>query len=249
MVRDRPNLTPNIAPKKIEMTPGKIDKIVEFAGEDLACVRAERPVFDRLGFALRPGGALRLTGANGSGKSSLLRVMAGLLKPARGQLTWDGVAVGRDLEGHRTRIAFVGHAEALKPALSLTESLAFWARLYGSAGADANAAVTRGLVGFGLSKLADFPVRLLSAGQRRRLALARLLAAPADLWLLDEPSTGLDEASVAMLEAAIAWHRADGGMLALATHGGLKVPGASTLKLEKFAPARIETAYADGGPT
>jgi len=223
---------------------GKIDRMAEFAGEELACIRAERLVFDRLAFKLKPGGALRLTGANGSGKSSLLRVMAGLLKSAGGQLTWDGVAVGRDPEAHRGRIAFVGHAEALKPALSLAESLAFWARLYGAA--DVQAAVARGLEGFGLSKLADFPVRLLSAGQRRRLALARLLAGPADLWLLDEPSTGLDDASVAMLEAAIAGHRAGGGMVALATHGGLELSGAKALKLEKFAPARNQTVHDEG---
>lgn len=232
------------------MPLGKIDQMVEFAGEDLSCVRAERLVFDRLGFALQRGGALRLTGANGSGKSSLLRVMAGLLKPARGRLSWDGVAASSDPEGHRGRIAFIGHAEALKPALSLAESLAFWARLFGAvdARADIGAASARGLKAFGLSKLADFPVRLLSAGQRRRLALARLLAAPADLWLLDEPSTGLDEASVAMLEAAIAGHRADGGMVALATHGGLKLPGASALELEKFAPAGNQPAQARRGP-
>jgi heme exporter protein A len=171
--------------------------------------------------------------------------MAGLLKPARGRLGWDGVGLARDPEDHRRRIAFVGHAEALKPALSLAESLAFWARLYGAF--DVAAAVARGLTAFGLAELADFPVRLLSAGQRRRLALARLLAGPADLWLLDEPGTGLDEASVAMLEAAIAAHRADGGMVALATHGGLKLPGATGLDLETFAPARSEMAYADQG--
>ncbi len=229
------------------MPPAKIVKREEFAGRDLACVRAERLIFNRLGFCVKPGGALRLTGPNGSGKSSLLRLMAGLLKPAHGQLAWDGVAIGRGHEDHRARIAFVGHAEALKPALSLAESLAFWARLHGPAEANLGAAVERGLEGFGLARLADFPVRLLSAGQRRRLALARLLAAPAHLWLLDEPSTGLDKASVAMLEAAIAAHRAAGGMVALATHGGLKLPGASALKLEKFAPARGETAYAGWG--
>ena len=226
-------------------TPGKIDEMAKFAGEDLACVRAERLVFDRLRFALKPGGALRLTGANGSGKSSLLRLMAGLLKPAGGRLTWDGAGIARDPEGHRRKIAFVGHAEALKPALSLAESLAFWARLFGAG--DTQAAVARGLEAFGLAGLADFPVRLLSAGQRRRLALARLLAAPADLWLLDEPGTGLDEASLAMLEAAIAAHRAGGGMLALATHGGLKLPGAAGLDLEGFAPARNQPAPADWG--
>ncbi|MHA1538399.1 MAG: heme ABC exporter ATP-binding protein CcmA [Alphaproteobacteria bacterium] len=226
-------------------TPGKIDDMAKFAGEDLACVRAERLVFERLGFALEPGGALCLTGANGSGKSSLLRLMAGLLKPAHGRLAWDGLALGCNLEGHRARIAFVGHAEALKPALSLAESLAFWARLYGAE--EASAAVARGLEAFGLAKLADFPVRLLSAGQRRRLALARLLAGPADLWLLDEPSTGLDAASVAMLEAAIAAFRGDGGMVALATHGGVKVPGAAALKLDKFAPALDGAAFAGWG--
>ena len=205
-----------------------------FTGDKLACIRAERLVFQKLAFRLAPGGALRLTGPNGSGKSSLLRVMAGLLPPAAGTLAWDGEAVARDREGHRAKIAFIGHADAAKPVLTLEETLRFWARLYGAA--DPAAAALAGLEGFALGRLADFPVRLLSSGQRRRLALARLLVAPVPLWLLDEPTTGLDADSVARLEAAVAEHRAGGGMVALATHISIKLPGAKDLKLERFGP-------------
>jgi heme exporter protein A len=209
----------------------------QFAGDALACIRAERLVFQGLSFALGEGGALRLTGPNGSGKSSLLRVMAGFIRPAAGSLTWDGAEVARDREAHGARLAFIGHLDAAKPVLTVDESVRFWARLYGAA--DRAAATETALEAFDLLRLADFPVRLLSAGQRRRLALARLLAAPATLWLLDEPTTGLDAASVARLEAAVAGHRAAGGLVVLATHTEVALPEAQTLALEDFAPEPV----------
>jgi heme exporter protein A len=214
--------------------------MAEFAGDALACIRAERLVFQGLSFTLAAGGALRLTGPNGSGKSSLLRVMAGFIRPAAGSLTWDGADVTKDREAHGARLAFIGHLDAAKPVLTVDESVRFWARLYGAE--DPAATTEKALEAFDLLRLADFPVRLLSSGQRRRLALARLLAAPAKLWLLDEPTTGLDAASVARLETVIAGHREAGGLVVLATHTDIALPEAETLALEDFAP---EPAFAD----
>ena len=205
-----------------------------FEGRGLACRRGERLVFERLAFALPPGGALLLTGPNGSGKSSLLRLMAGLTPPLEGALAWDGAAIAEDATAHRARLHFVGHQDALKPVLTAAETLAFAAALREAL----SDRVVPALQKFHLAERADWPCRVLSAGQRRRLALARLLASPAPLWLLDEPTTGLDEASTQDLLGAIAEHRAGGGMVAIATHLSLPLPGAETLALEKFAPRR-----------
>ena len=202
-----------------------------FAGRDLTCRRGERLVFAGLDFTLAAAGALVLTGRNGSGKSSLLRLMAGLTPLEAGRLAWDGIDVGEDRAAHRARLHFIGHADALKPTLTAAETLAFWAGMRGGGG-DVAAALAR----FRLDRIADTPCRFLSAGQRRRLALARLVASPAALWLLDEPLTGLDAESVSDLHAAIAAHREAGGRLALATHAALALPGATALALGDFAP-------------
>lgn len=205
-----------------------------FEGRGLACRRGERLVFEALDFALAPSSALLLTGPNGSGKSSLLRLMAGLTPPLAGALTWDGIAVTDDLGTHRLRVHFVGHQDALKPVLTVAETLAFSAALRDTA----RAPVAPALDAFHLTALADWPCRVLSAGQRRRLALARLLASPAPLWLLDEPTTGLDEASTRDLLDAIAAHRVGGGMVAIATHLPLPIVDAATVSLQQFAPRR-----------
>ncbi|MGE5766698.1 MAG: heme ABC exporter ATP-binding protein CcmA, partial [Bacteroidota bacterium] len=179
--------------------------MADFEGRSLQCRRGGRDVFAGLDFALPAGGALLLTGPNGSGKSSLLRLMAGLLRPASGALLWDGRPVAEEAEAHAARLHYLGHLDAVKPVLTVVENLQFWAALRGGA-----SAVDRALDAFALTGLAAVAGRLLSAGQRRRLALARLVAAPAELWLLDEPSVGLDHASVGRLAAAIAAHRAGG---------------------------------------
>ena len=202
-----------------------------FEGQDLACMRGERTVFAGLSFALGAGDALTLTGPNGSGKSSLLRLLAGLLRPARGRLLWRGDPVARDPDAHRARLCYVGHQDPVKPLLGVRENLAFWARLQGGTEDGVASALDR----FGLMALATVPARLLSAGQRRRLNLARLLACAAPLWLLDEPTVALDKEASATLEAALAEQRARGGIVLLATHARIALPGAGLLALESFA--------------
>jgi heme exporter protein A len=202
-----------------------------FTGAGLACRRGERLVFAGLSFAVPAGGALVLTGPNGSGKSSLLRLMAGLARPEAGTLAWDGVPLDEDPGAHRARLHFIGHLDALKPVLSAAETLGFWAGMHGGAEVAVEAALAR----FRLLPLASWPCRLLSAGQRRRLALARLLASPAPLWLLDEPATGLDSDALADLAAAIAAHRATGGRVVLSTHTPVPLDGAMTLSLADYA--------------
>ena len=218
-----------------------------FEGENLRCRRGGRVVFDGFRFALAPGAALLLVGPNGSGKSSLLRLMAGLARPERGALTWDGMPIADNPEAHAARLHYVGHLDAVKPALTVRRNLALWEGLretrHPSSTGDDPDPVDGALERFGLFGLAALPARLLSAGQRRRLALARLLAAPAPLWLLDEPSVALDRDSVAALLAAIAAHRAAGGICVAATNVDLAIPGAESLDLTRFAAADLEPAW------
>jgi heme exporter protein A len=209
-----------------------------FSGHALACRRGERLVFRGLDFALDAGAALVLTGPNGSGKSSLLRLMANLLPPQSGTLSWEGQAIARDAAAHRARLHFIGHQDALKPVLTVFETVAFWGGLRGG---DEETAVAS-LVRFGLDHLADSPCRLLSAGQRKRVSLARLLAGKAPLWLLDEPTTGLDDASTRRLEIILAEHRAAGGIVVATTHIPLGLADARTLSLGDFAPSRDDGA-------
>jgi len=204
--------------------------MAEFSGDTLACERGERLVFSGLSFRLAAGDALVLTGANGAGKSSLLRIMAGLLPLAAGRLCWDGCDIARDPDAQRGRVRYVGHADAVKPALSAAENLRTWAVLWGGPGT-ADERVDRALDAFGIDRLADVPGRYLSAGQRRRLALARLLVAPSAIWLLDEPRTSLDADAVTLLDEAIARHRAAGGLVVVALHGEGRPAAAQVLHL------------------
>jgi len=205
-----------------------------FSGTDLVCARSERTVFAGLGFEIQAGGALVLVGPNGSGKSSLLRLLAGLARPAAGTLIWGGEDVAEDAEAHRSRLHYVGHADAVKPVLTVAENLSFWASLRAGDN-DLLASTAAALEAFGIGRLADVPGRFLSAGQRRRLALARVLAAPATLWLLDEPRTALDAEAQAMLDAVIARHRDGGGMVIMALHGGDRPERTATLDLSDFS--------------
>ncbi len=203
--------------------PGNIGLSVE----NLACRRGEHEVFAGLSCSVRPGEALYLRGPNGAGKSSLLRILAGFIAPAAGELCWESVGVDADPEAHRSRLHYVGHLDTLKPVLTAAENLRTQAAMLGET-ADVDAA----LKAFGLSALADLPARFLSAGQRRRLALSRIAAVHRPLWLLDEPTVALDRESIERLERLIADHRAGGGMAVIATHMDMDIPGAYTLTLE-----------------
>ena len=186
----------------------------------LAAFRGERLVFRDVDFSLAGGGALLLVGPNGSGKSTLLRLLAGLLRPAAGVLLWHGNDALVDLPAHARRVAYAGHQDAVKPGLTAAENLRFAARLTGTDPGDALAAV-------GLGELADLPARMLSAGQKRRLALARLVLSQAPIWLLDEPTLGLDTASVERFGTMLGAHRASGGIVIAATHLALPLPDAA----------------------
>lgn len=193
---------------------------------DLACVRGGREVFSGLSFSIDPGRALFLRGPNASGKTSLIRLVAGLLQPSAGSLVWGGLE-GRDgTDALRENLHYVGHLPALKPVLSVGENVAFWARLEGYAGG-----VSSALSAVGLAGLADLPARVLSEGQKRRTALARLFAVPKPLWLLDEPTAGLDAASTDRLCRAINQHLERGGLAMVATHIDLEIGNAASLEL------------------
>ncbi len=202
---------------------------MRFFGEALSCVRGERLVFDGLDFSVGPGAALVLTGRNGSGKTSLLRVMAGLTRNAAGRIGWEDGTIADEPERHRSRIAYAGHLDAVKPVLSVGENAVGWALLHGG---NARTAILA-LEAFDLADLADMPARYLSAGQRHRLALARLPAGTATLWLMDEPTVALDAESVGALNRAIARHRESGGMAVIATNVTLDIPGATTLNMTR----------------
>ncbi len=206
----------------------------ELIGEDLACRRGERLVFAGLSCRLPAGGALLVTGANGSGKSSLLRVLASLLAPVSGRLLWGRMAVAEDPARYRAAVHYVGHLDAIKPALTPRETLRFWAELRGVA-TSRRPEVATALAAFALERVADWPCRWLSAGQRRRLALARLVASPAPIWLLDEPTASLDDDGEERLAQAIAAHRAAGGRVAVATHRPLAIGAAETVALGDYA--------------
>lgn len=192
--------------------------------ERVSALRGERLVLRDVSLHVPPGGATLLLGANGSGKSTLLRVLAGLKRPDAGRVLWRGQDAADDPAAHAAHVGYLGHHDAIKPGLTASENLALAARLGGGSAAAALAALD-------LGALADLPARMLSAGQRRRLALARLVLGGRGLWLLDEPTLGLDAASVERFGAVLAAHRAAGGAVVAATHLPLPLPGASELRL------------------
>jgi heme exporter protein A len=204
--------------------------------EDLACRRGERLVFAGISFRLPAGGALLLTGSNGSGKTSLLRLLATLIVPASGRLILGDGPAAADIGAYRAQLHYVGHQDGVKAALTPRETLAFWIALRGPEASRAAPLLDAALVTFGLEAVADWPCRWLSAGQRRRLALARLVATPAAIWLLDEPTSALDRDNQTRLELLIAAHRSSGGRVVVASHVPIDIGDAEIIALDAFAP-------------
>jgi heme exporter protein A len=196
---------------------------IGLAALKLSCQRGGRIIFRDLSFQLAPGEALLVTGPNGAGKTSLLRQIAGLLPLAGGELRLEGASPDAALP---ELCHYVGHANAVKASLSVGENLAFWSDFLEDGGS-----LKAALASFGLTELSDLPAGLLSAGQKRRLALSRLFAASRPIWLLDEPQSSLDAASVKLLDLAIKDHLAAGGIALVASHNPLKTKFAHELAL------------------
>jgi len=197
---------------------------VRISASNLGCVRGSREIFRNVNFSVASGQALAVVGPNGAGKSSLLRLVAGLLPTAAGRI---------DLEGGEPELTlpeqahYVGHQDALKPALSVGENLAFWAQYLGTG----LAAVTTALEAVGLAPIRDLPAGYLSAGQRRRLSLARLVAVRRPIWLLDEAAAALDQVAQARLIELMRAHLADDGLIFAATHAPLGLAAVQELRL------------------
>jgi heme exporter protein A len=195
------------------------------SAQALNCQRGGRSIFEGLGFSVAGGEALLVTGRNGAGKSSLLRMVAGLLRIAGGTLSLQGGDPERSI-GEQAH--YLGHSDALKPSLTVEENLAFWTAWLGDTGNPRQA-----LAVVGLDSLIALPAAYLSAGQKRRLSIARLIAVKRPLWLLDEPTSALDTASQSMLLDLMHDHLAGGGIIVAATHLPLGLAGARELKLER----------------
>jgi heme exporter protein A len=196
---------------------------IRLLATELACVRGGRRVFTGLSFALAAGEALLVSGPNGAGKSSLLRALAGLVRLEAGQLALEG---GDDDATLAEQAHYLGHQGALKSSLSVAENLDFWTRYL-----DGSAAIGTALDTVGLGGIAHLPAAYLSAGQRRRLSIARLIAVERPLWLLDEPTSALDAAAQAMLAGLMRSHLTGGGIILAATHGPIGLDGAKELRL------------------
>ncbi len=198
---------------------------------DLACVRGDRRLFSGLGFSLEPGAWIYLTGENGSGKTSLLRILVGLSPAEAGEIRWGGVPISRLGDEYRRAVTYLGHHNALKEELTARENLCTGAAL---AGVKLDASRADALLAeVGLAGREELPARFLSQGQKRRVSLARLLWSESPLWILDEPFVALDAAAVAWLAATLAAHLAKGGMAILTSHQEVLIPGSTmqTLRL------------------
>jgi heme exporter protein A len=196
---------------------------------DLACSRGERPLFGGLSFALNAGDWLHVKGENGAGKTTLLRTLAGLAPADRGQVRWDSADASARNGDYRRAVLYLGHPAALKDELTPLENLSLALALDGQAAETAT--LVAALQQMHLQGREDVPVRHLSAGQKRRVLLARLLVRPADLWLLDEPFAALDADGIVLLCRLIGEQLARGGIVVLTSHQAVALPGGQELRL------------------
>jgi heme exporter protein A len=201
---------------------------MQLAATGLACQRGGREVFAGVSFAVSSGEALTVTGRNGAGKSSLLRTVIGLLRLAAGRLTLEG---GDPELSVAEQAHYLGHQDAVKGSLSVAENLQFWAGYLGAGQKSELGAIPEPLEAVGLSGLASLPAAYLSAGQRRRLSIARLIAVPRPIWLLDEPTSTLDATAVERLTDLMRAHLAAGGLIVAASHGPIGLDGSRELRL------------------
>jgi heme exporter protein A len=197
---------------------------LRISASNLGCVRGSREVFRNVNFSLSSGQALAVLGPNGAGKSSLLRIVAGLLRLDSGRLELDGSDPELTIP---EQAHYLGHQDALKPSLSVAENLTFWARYLG----EGHVGLTDTLEALGLAAIRDLPAGYLSAGQRRRLSIARLLAVSRPIWLLDEAAAALDQAAQARLVELMRGHLAGGGLILAATHASLGLDAVHELRL------------------
>jgi heme exporter protein A len=198
---------------------------------ELTCVRGERTLFEHVSFGLEQGALLRVTGSNGSGKTSLLRILCGLTLPAEGEVRWQGESIRRLREEYWKDLAYVGHLNALKDDLTASENVEIGSALNGRD--VSRKAALLALDAFGVGRCAHLPARVLSQGQRRRVTLARLMGSrSARLWILDEPLTALDARAVAFVETLIAEQLSAGGSVVLTTHQEATIRAAREQRLE-----------------
>jgi heme exporter protein A len=195
----------------------------------LECVRGGRKLFQNLCFSLEPGELLEVSGSNGSGKTSLLRMLCGLLSPTAGEIRWQGANIQRLKEDYLKGLAYLGHANGVKAELSVSENLYISGCLAGSPPGVEKIGAT--LEQMGLSRSEALPAKILSQGQQRRLALARLLVSDKALWVLDEPLTALDSAGVRLIQSVLEEHLKRGGMAVLTTHQTLDVGAGKAIKI------------------
>lgn len=196
---------------------------------DLACTRGDHQLFEGLSFTLSAGELMQVQGANGSGKTTLLRTLCGFMAPMKGEIRWQGRDVGELEEDFYANIIYLGHLNAIKDELTALENLRISAALSGSAASDQQAIAA--LRRMGLRGRETLAVKVLSQGQRRRVALARLLLSNAPLWILDEPLTALDVAAVGLMQELIGEHLSRQGMVIFTTHQTLEVGGVATRQL------------------